>query len=109
ALVPPGLKVIGNGPFNLATVGEWYSGARLYASGPPEATGHPVAGAPKGAHDPIVTPSGLFFLRDAGLWWLANGASHPLEEARGLESPGYYGVGNYYGYIAWYLEVAWHS
>ncbi|MGC8628568.1 MAG: hypothetical protein ACP5VR_13665, partial [Acidimicrobiales bacterium] len=30
ALVPPGLKVIGNGPFSLATVGEWYSGARLY-------------------------------------------------------------------------------
>ena len=109
ALVPPGLKVIGNGPFNLATVDEWYSGMRLYESSSLVASGHPLASAPKGAHDPLVTRRGLFFIRGAGLWWLGNGASQPLEVASGLEGPGYYGAGNYYGYIAWYKELAWHS
>lgn len=109
ALLPPGVKTIGNGPFDLATVDEWYSGMRLYVSSSSEATGHPLAGAPEGAHDPVATPQGLFFVDGARLWWLANGASHPQVVAGGLEGPGYYGAGNYYGYIAWYEEIAWHS
>jgi Tol biopolymer transport system component len=103
AVVPPGLKVVGDGPFDQATVDEWYSAMRLYDAG------QPLRGAGAGAHDPVATPSGLFFVRGSALWYLPAGGARPVRAVGGLEGPGYFGAGNYYGYIGWDQEFAWHA
>jgi dipeptidyl aminopeptidase/acylaminoacyl peptidase len=103
ALAPPGVKMPANQPFGKAAVTAWYSHMRLYEGV------KPLGDVPEGAHDALPTPQGLFFLRGADLFWLATGAPHPVQVATGLTSPGYYGAGNYYGYIAWYEALAWHS
>lgn len=57
----------------------------------------------------MPTPQGLFFVRGSGLFWLAAGATRPVETVGGIAGPSYQGAGNYYGYIAWDMEFAWHS
>jgi hypothetical protein len=57
----------------------------------------------------VPTPQGLFFVRGSGLFWLAAGATRPVETVGGIAGPSYQGAGNYYGYIAWDMEFAWHS
>lgn len=48
-------------------------------------------------------------MRGSGLFWLAAGATRPVETVGGIAGPSYQGAGNYYGYIAWDMEFAWHS
>jgi len=109
AVVPTGLKVTGNAPFDQATVARWYAAMRLWVARLPAATGHPLAHSPLGAHDPLPAPGGIFFLRADSLYWLANGASHPSEVVTGISSPGYFGASSYYGYMAWQDAFAWHA
>jgi hypothetical protein len=71
--------------------------------------GQPLRGAGAGAHDPVATPSGLFFVRGSALWYLPAGGARPVRAVGGLEGPGYFGAGNYYGYIGWDQEFAWHA
>jgi hypothetical protein len=42
------------------------------------------------------------------LWYLrGDGATSAVRVAGGLASPSQYG--NYYGYVAWYQDFAWHA
>ncbi len=94
-------------PFTEARALAWYGAMRLYETG---ATGTPsryLAAAGQGAHDPVATPGGLLFVRGTSLWYLRYGAAKPTSLAQGLGDPSPYG--NYYGYIAWSQDFAWHS
>ena len=108
ALAPPGLALVGNAPFAQRNVATWYAHMELYVASPSGSGGHPLVGAPAGAHDPLALPNGLLFVRGAGLWYLpAGGATPAARVAGGLGSPSQYG--NYYGYVAWYQDFAWHA
>lgn len=109
ALAPPGLSIARSAPFSERNVGAWYGRMELYQSGPSGSGGHRLAGAPTGAHDPLALPHGLLFVRGAGagLWYLPTGTSSAERVATGLASPSQYG--NYYGYVPWYQDFAWHA
>ena len=107
ALSPPGLALVGNAPFTQPNVATWYGQMGLYEASPSGAGGHPMAGTPAGAHDPLALPEGLLFVRGAGLWYLSAGTASAVRVAGGLASPSQYG--NYYGYIAWYQDFDWHA
>jgi hypothetical protein len=105
-MVPHGLAFVG-APFTQRNVATWYAHMELYVASPPGSGGH-LAGAPAGAHDPLALPDGLLFVRGAGLWYLrGHGATSAVRVAGGLASPSQYG--NYYGYVAWSQDFAWHA
>lgn len=115
--VPAGVAVRGGGPWSNQTVAEWYGRQRLYVTGatvrgaPVRVA--PVRGAPSGAHDPLATSRGLLYVRDGHLWYLpltivpTAAAGPPLELSGPLPDPNQYG--NFYGYIDWAQDFAWHA
>jgi hypothetical protein len=109
ALVPPGPSINGTIPFSERNVEAWYGRMGLHQLGPSGSSGHRLAGAPTGAHDPLALPDGILFVRGApaGLWYLPTGAPSAERVANGLAVPSQYG--NYYGYIPWYEDFAWHA
>ncbi len=94
------------GPFSEASSAAWYSAMRLYEAGPDGKGPRYLAAAGPGAHDPLVTSHGLLFVRATGLWYLADGSRGPVEVASGLGDPSPFG--NYYGYVEWSQDFAWH-
>jgi len=104
-VAPQGLSLKG-APFTQQNVATWYGHTRLYVASDPASGGHELAGAGAGAHDPQSLPDGLIFVRGAALWYLPAGATSAARIAGGLASPSQYG--NYYGYVAWYQDFAWH-
>jgi hypothetical protein len=108
ASTPPGLPTVGTAAWSQQNVAAWYAAMHLYAAGASGAGGHLLAGAGSGAHDPRAVPGGLLFIRGNGLWYLPGGARRAaMKVVGGLASPSPYG--NYYGYIAWYQDFAWHA
>lgn len=99
----PGVKMAGTAAFSARNVMAWYATQRLFISTSEGAK--PVRGAQSGAHDPLPTSDGLLYVRAKALWYLnlANGRDEPVEVASGLA-----GGGNYYGYVPWYQDFAWH-
>ena len=94
-------------PYSDKSVAAWYNAQQLYSLGTTSGRADVVAAAGRGAHTPTGTAHGLLFVRDDRLWYLASGSSVPLAIAGGLESPSPYG--NYYGYIDWSEDYAWHK
>jgi hypothetical protein len=99
-----------SGPWTSQNVTAWYDAQRLFTAGGAGAGPRALAGAPTGAHNPTVTGDGLLYVRDGALWYTAGpaaGGRHtPVDVAVSLESPSPYG--NFYGYIAWSEDFAWH-
>lgn len=109
APVPSGPSITGTTPFSERNVEAWYGRMELHQLGPSGSWGHRLVGAPTGAHDPLALTHGLLFARGApaGLWYLPAGASSAERVANGLAIPSQYG--NYYGYIPWQEDFAWHA
>lgn len=118
--VPPGVQISGGGPWSNQTVESWDNTQRLfYTDGASQAAAsspaQPVAGVATGAHDAYAIPGGLLYVRQDGLWYApvaaatlgSAGAGSAVRLAAGLPIPGQYG--NFYGYIDWRADFAWHA
>ncbi len=60
----------------------------------------------RGGRDPAVTAGGILYVQDGVLRYLPGGKGTPIVTTGGLQSPSPYG--NFYGYIAWSEDFAWH-
>jgi TolB protein len=96
-----------SGPWSSQNVAAWYAAQRLFTSTPGGGKPRVVLAAGLGAHDPVVTSRGLLYVHDSWLRYLPDGTTMPVTVARGLQSPSPYG--NYYGYIDWSEDFAWHE
>jgi TolB protein len=96
-----------SGPWTTQNVAAWYGAQHLFTAGAAGGGGRVLAAAGTGAHNPAPTSAGLLYVQGANLRYLPRGASRPVTIATGLDSPGIY-ANNYYGYIAWSQDFAWH-
>jgi Tol biopolymer transport system component len=103
---PPEAPATAAGPYSSQDVAAWYNAQQVYSVVPGSDRATVVAAAGMGAHTPTPTPHGLLFVRGDRLWYLPTGSATPLVLAGGLQSPSPYG--NYYGYIDWSEDYAWH-
>ena len=104
---PPDAPANGTGPYSNKNVAAWYDAQQVYSLGTGSSSPALVAAAGRGAHTPTATPDGLLYVRDGRLWYLPAGSAAPSAVAIGLQSPSPYG--NYYGYIDWSDDYAWHQ
>ena len=104
---PPDVPVGAGDPYSSRTVTAWYGAQRVYSLGTGSGKATLLAATGVGAHTPTATPRGLLYVRGERLWYLPTGGSAPLAIAGGLQSPSPYG--NYYGYIDWSEDYAWHK
>lgn len=107
---PPDAPATGTpatGTYSNKNVADWYDAQQVYSVGTGSSRAVRVAATGIGAHTPTAAPHGLLYVRDGRLWYLATGSSVPVGVASGLQSPSPYG--NYYGYIDWSDDYAWHQ
>ncbi|MGH9107536.1 MAG: hypothetical protein ACRDZX_17245 [Acidimicrobiales bacterium] len=109
---PPGAPGAPGAPGGAAyrpkTLAWWYGAQRLWSSGPGATGARPLAAAGRGAHTPVATAGGLLFVRGGGLWYLPTGAASPSRLAGHLGPADPYGD-DYYGYVPWSDDFAWHQ
>jgi len=96
-----------SGSWTTQNVAAWYAAQRLFSFTPAGTRAHALVAAGIGAHDPVVTSVGLLYVQGSLLRYLPNGKASPVTVGGGLQSPDSYG--NFYGYIAWSEDFAWHA
>jgi hypothetical protein len=104
---PPNAPAGAGDPYSNKSVAAWYGAQHVYSLGSGSGKATLVDATGVGAHTPTAIPQGLLYVRGNRLWYLPTGSSVPLAIAGGLESPSPYG--NYYGYIDWSEDYAWHK
>jgi Tol biopolymer transport system component len=104
---PPGIAGGADAPYGEATITQWEDAQHIWTA---TATGTGpglLTAVGAGAHTPTTISGGMLYIRDDNLWYLpTTGTAVDVTGPVGTPNPY---ESDYYGYIPWAYDFAWHA